>query len=101
MQEYADNTFVRVLKDMLTFISLTASVFVRNMRGVVVSISPSVQATRVHSRSNFFLLFLIYYSLFVKQIVNIVERPKLINIIHEVVYDDVSLYVLDTFPGSL
>ena len=27
-----------------------------------------------------------FYSLFVKQIVNIVEGPKLIDIIHEVVY---------------
>ena len=31
--------------------------------------------------------FKVNYSLFVKQLVNIVEGPKLINIIHEVVYD--------------
>ena len=54
MQDYADNTFVCVSehhKDMLTFISLIASVFVRNLHSVVVSVSPSAQATWVLSRS--------------------------------------------------
>ena len=39
-------------KDMLTFISLIALVFVMNLRSVVVSVLPSAQATWVTDRSN-------------------------------------------------